>query len=232
MKRNDIRLLLLDFDGTLIDYRVAEYHAIREVLTNWGIEEVEYAANRYNDINEGLWARFRRGEIGSESIRKMRFELLFKELGLARDPLTSNREYLEAFISHSRVEPSVLDGVRRLKKAGYFLMVLTNGFHDTQTRRLVQSGILPFLDGYLTSEQVSSPKPSPAMFEKALSKFDAMPHEALMVGDSVEADVGGASALGISSILIGEEMPTQPPFPDAVFPHFEGFVSFWLDGHS
>ncbi len=228
MNRDGIRVLLLDFDGTLIDYRVAEYHAIRDVLVNWGVRDIEAAARRYNIINEGLWARFRKGELDAASIRSLRFKMLFDELEIDRDPLRSNSEYLESFIFHSKVEPDVLEGIQRLKESGYSLMVLTNGFHDTQRRRLEQSGLLRYLDGYLTSEQVSSPKPAPAMFERALKKFSAFPHEALMVGDSLEADIGGASALGIPSILIGDGMPDVPPLPHAVFPDFPGFVSFWL----
>lgn len=229
MNKEEIRLLLLDFDGTLIDYRRAEYYAIREVLTKWNVDEVEMAARRYNAINEGLWARFRLGEIDAQSIRSLRFQKLFDELALNRDPIQSNAEYLESFISHSKVDPEVLLGVQKLKEAGYSLMVLTNGFHATQKRRLEQAGLLPHLDGYLTSEQVSQPKPSPAMFEQALKKFGASPHEALMVGDTIESDIAGASALGIPSILIAPQPPSTPPFPNATFPRFEDFVSFWLN---
>ncbi len=45
-------------------------------------------------------------------------------------------------------------------------------------------------------------KPARRYFEAALSELGAAPDEALMVGDDVEADVGGAKALGMRGVLV------------------------------
>jgi HAD superfamily hydrolase (TIGR01458 family) len=45
-------------------------------------------------------------------------------------------------------------------------------------------------------------KPSPAYFEAALTALDADPERAWMVGDDVDADIGGAAALGMHTILV------------------------------
>ncbi|MDQ3669096.1 MAG: TIGR01458 family HAD-type hydrolase [Actinomycetota bacterium] len=45
-------------------------------------------------------------------------------------------------------------------------------------------------------------KPSRAYFEAAVSALGADPEETTMVGDDVEADVGGAKALGLRGILV------------------------------
>ena len=45
-------------------------------------------------------------------------------------------------------------------------------------------------------------KPSSAYFEAALEALDADPERAWMVGDDVDADIGGASALGMHTILV------------------------------
>jgi HAD superfamily hydrolase (TIGR01458 family) len=45
-------------------------------------------------------------------------------------------------------------------------------------------------------------KPSAAYFEAALESLDADPEHAWMVGDDVDADVGGAAALGMHTILV------------------------------
>src|SRR5215831_5709769 len=45
-------------------------------------------------------------------------------------------------------------------------------------------------------------KPSASYFEAALEALDADPERAWMVGDDVDADIGGAAALGMHTILV------------------------------
>ncbi len=45
-------------------------------------------------------------------------------------------------------------------------------------------------------------KPSRAFFEAALDALGAQPEEATMVGDDIEADIGGAKALGLRAVLV------------------------------
>ncbi|WFN34220.1 TIGR01458 family HAD-type hydrolase [Methanogenium sp. S4BF] len=45
-------------------------------------------------------------------------------------------------------------------------------------------------------------KPSPAFFEKALESMKITPSEALMVGDDIQTDIGGAQRTGIKGILV------------------------------
>jgi HAD superfamily hydrolase (TIGR01458 family) len=65
-------------------------------------------------------------------------------------------------------------------------------------------------------------KPTAAYFESALEELDATPGEAVMVGDDVEADIGGAKTLGMRGVLVrtGKFRPATlreaDPQPDAV----------------
>jgi len=45
-------------------------------------------------------------------------------------------------------------------------------------------------------------KPAPAFFAAALGDLHAQPREAVMIGDDVEADVGGAIGAGLCGILV------------------------------
>jgi HAD superfamily hydrolase (TIGR01458 family) len=45
-------------------------------------------------------------------------------------------------------------------------------------------------------------KPSTSFFEAALEALDADPERAWMVGDDIDADIGGAAALGMHTILV------------------------------
>jgi HAD superfamily hydrolase (TIGR01458 family) len=65
-------------------------------------------------------------------------------------------------------------------------------------------------------------KPTAAYFQAALAELDAPPSEAIMVGDDIEADIGGAKSLGMQGVLVrtGKFRPASlqgaDPQPDAV----------------
>jgi ribonucleotide monophosphatase NagD (HAD superfamily) len=52
------------------------------------------------------------------------------------------------------------------------------------------------------SEAVVVGKPSEAFFELVLADLGSGPEEALMIGDDVETDIGGALAAGLSAVLV------------------------------
>jgi HAD superfamily hydrolase (TIGR01458 family) len=65
-------------------------------------------------------------------------------------------------------------------------------------------------------------KPTAAYFQAALAELDAVPGEAIMVGDDIEADIGGAKRIGMQGVLVrtGKFRPASlreaHPQPDAV----------------
>ena len=56
--------------------------------------------------------------------------------------------------------------------------------------------------GVFTSEDARSYKPRRELFELALSKTGLMPDEVIHIGDSINSDVKGASALGIGTLWL------------------------------
>ena len=71
-------------------------------------------------------------------------------------------------------------------------------------------------------------KPSAAYFQAALAEIDAEPSDTTMVGDDVEADVGGAKALGMRAFLVRtgkfreETLAAADPKPDGVVDSIAG----------
>ncbi len=98
-----------------------------------------------------------------------------------------------------------------LRRRGLHLAVVSN-IDDHQFEPLWQQvGLDPLFDAVTTSEQARSCKPDPGIFRAALAKAnDVAPEEVVFVGDSVEHDVAGANTLGMTSVLIGPELPELP----------------------
>jgi putative hydrolase of the HAD superfamily len=104
--------------------------------------------------------------------------------------------------------------LRAARERGLTLVVVSNwdvSLHDV----LDAIGLAPLLDGVLTSAEVGSAKPAPAIFARALELAGVGPGEALHVGDSVEHDVAGAHAAGIEPLLLVRDgaAPAPPPLP-------------------
>lgn len=60
-------------------------------------------------------------------------------------------------------------------------------------------------DAIITSQDSRSYKPAPGIFLDALSVLSVTPDRAVHIGDSLHSDIGGASALGLSTAWICRE---------------------------
>jgi len=65
---------------------------------------------------------------------------------------------------------------------------------------LDREGLLAHFDGWAFSDEVGHYKPSPQIFEAALTALGAVPSEAMHVGDLRRTDVAGAAALGMRTV--------------------------------
>jgi putative hydrolase of the HAD superfamily len=76
---------------------------------------------------------------------------------------------------------------------------------------LARLGLVPLLDGVVTSASAGARKPSEAIFARALELAGVTPERAMHVGDSVAEDVMGACRAGIEPILLSRDGRTGPP---------------------
>ena len=96
--------------------------------------------------------------------------------------------------------PGVL---RALKEKGCRLGIYSNAGDDQDVQELIESfGIRPHFDFVLTSAACFYRKPHPRAFEIALARWSIEPAEALMVGDSLGADIRGAQRVGMRTAWV------------------------------
>jgi putative hydrolase of the HAD superfamily len=115
------------------------------------------------------------------------------------------RRYLEEWPRQSLLDPEAPKLLRRLRRR-YKLALVTN-FPDIRTARMVFNiqGLPEFFDAIVVSAEVGYRKPSSIIFQRALEELGVDPSAAVMVGDTVEADIQGAARLGMKTILIVPE---------------------------
>jgi HAD superfamily hydrolase (TIGR01549 family) len=89
-----------------------------------------------------------------------------------------------------------------LRQRGYRIGSVTNRTLGGEPFRkeLRHFGLLDYFEVLSISCDVGYMKPHPKIFEHALDALDLRPEEAVMVGDSLRADVGGSQALGMTAV--------------------------------
>jgi HAD superfamily hydrolase (TIGR01509 family) len=100
--------------------------------------------------------------------------------------------------------PDCAQVLRRLSEKGIRTAVVSNIPFDV---RPAFAAIGAGADEFLLSFEVGAVKPDPAIFRVALERLAVSAEEAVMVGDSDEAD-GGARALGCGFVLV-DPLPTR-----------------------
>lgn len=149
---------------------------------------------------------------------------LLAEKGHPGIPETILRTALDDFYAITQqnwlLEPDAADALAELQSAGYRLGLVSNAGDNRDVFQLVEKfNIEPYFDFVLTSAACSYRKPHPRIFELALAHWGYMPDQAAMVGDRLDADVGGSKMLGMFAIWIKRRARGQPPGsipPDAV----------------
>ena len=194
------RDILLDVDGTLLDFGAAEQVGIAAVLARYRFEALEVRIRLDHRINGAAWAAFERGEVTKERLVEERFETFFQELGKN----VNGREAEDLYRSYLDQSAVLIDGAedicRYLKERGYGLYVVTNGTSTTQYMRLALSGLDAYMDGIFVSEDAGSQKPQKEYFDYCFARIpQADPSRMLLVGDSLTSDIKGGINAGVST---------------------------------
>lgn len=217
--------LFFDLDHTLWDFRtnsravLLELHAELKMEAR-GIPEARFVSV-YEEVNAELWRSYDGGVIPKEVLRALRFRKALEYFGVKDSGLAKQLEgsYMDRCPNRSALNPGVLDLLKELQPH-YRMHIITNGFLETQTLKLAASGIRPFFDVVLTSEQAGANKPSARIFRHALRSAGAKASESLMIGDNAVADIGGARHAGLDQAHYSPETEGDPK-ATILFSHFD-----------
>ncbi len=195
--------LLIDADETIFDFLMGERTSLRTVLQARNLAHDDAILERYHRINDALWHAFERGEITKEQIKHDRFASLAAQSGFPADLDIDkiNADYLAQLSESDFLLPGAETFLRKLKKGGYDLVLITNGVARTQLRRLEKSGLAPLFSHVFVSETVGAQKPLKAYFDAVLAAVEETdPRKLLVIGDSLGSDIQGAANAGLDCV--------------------------------
>lgn len=111
----------------------------------------------------------------------------------------------EYYIDNSPVKGYLIDGAREVLKylfMTYTLHIISNGFYETQIRKLKSCGIFQYFTKIYTSDTIGAAKPDKNFFRYAITASNARKKESIVIGDDYENDFIGARNFGLDQIWL------------------------------
>ncbi len=218
---DDIDAVLLDGLGTLVALEPPWPRLVERLRDAHGVElsladaerafraEIAYYRTHHH---EG------RDPDALEDLRRRCAEVLRAQLSPQTVEALSLEQLSTAMLDSLRFGPypDVPAALTRLRARNLTLVVVSNW--DVSLPAVLRNvGLEEMVDGVVTSAEVGHPKPAPEIFTAALTLAGCAPSRAVHVGDSLDQDIHGALAAGISAVLLrrnnaepGEPPPTVP----------------------
>lgn len=194
------RVLLADIDGTLFDFHGGEAIAISETFRHFGIPDTPEMVALYAQANAAQWKKLERGETTQLKLRVDRFVDFLSIAGLTGDAQALCDDYMHRLGQQRQLLPFAKELCAEVSRH-MPIYVVTNGISVIQRSRIGGSLIAPYLRDIIISEEIGAAKPDPAMLFAALNREGVKPEEAVLIGDSVTADIAAARNAGVDSIL-------------------------------
>jgi beta-phosphoglucomutase len=185
-----IRGVIFDMDGVLIDAREWHYQALNKILDEYGLP-----ISREAHLTEfdGLPTRDK-------------LNLLTARHGLpasSHDRINQMKQHYTVELIEQLCRPveEHLLLLSQLKKQGYGLAVASNSIRNSIQSMLSKAGLLSFLDFFLSNEDVSQGKPSPEIYLKAIHRLELTPEECVVVEDNPHG-IAAARAAGAHVLTV------------------------------
>ena len=194
-----IKVILWDVDGTLLDFKKAEYAAIKKCFEIFNLGQcTDEMIGRYSVINRVYWEKLERGEITKPEVLVNRFVDFFEteniKTGCAKEFNEQYQKWLGETVCFCDNSYELMKSLKgRVKQ-----YAVTNGTKAAQDRKLKKSGLIDIFDGVFISEVVGYEKPGIEFFEHVWEQIgDYDKKEILIVGDSLTSDIQGGNNAGI-----------------------------------
>lgn len=170
---NKIKAVVFDMDGVLIEAKEWHYEALNKALRLFG-----YEISRYDHLvtYDGL-----------PTAKKLKMLTLEQGLPLGLHAFINQmKQAYTVELVHTHCKPRFFHeyALSRLKADGYQIAVASNSIRSTVQLMMEKSNLLPYLDFFLSNQDVQKPKPDPEMYQTAIARFSLRPVEVLVLEDN------------------------------------------------
>lgn len=196
---SNIKVILWDIDGTLLNFAAAERVAIRKCFEIHGLGEcTDEMLAEYVEINHKYWKMLERGEMSKPEILVGRFTEFFRKQNLDVSKAEAfNADYQVRLGDTVCFEDNGLEVIQYLQDKVQQYAV-TNGTKIAQQRKLANSGLDKLLGKAFISDEIGVEKPMLGFFDAVWKEIGLYEKDqVIIVGDSLTSDMQGGVNAGI-----------------------------------
>ena len=167
------------------------------------------------EAREWMWEMTRK--TGRQYTMQEAFRRAFEQIGRPVADTgfleAAERVFFEPELKGYRAFPEAVPLLRRLQAARIRIGCISNASSHWLIEEIVDRlGFRPYLDPVVSSAGFGRVKPDPEIFRMVLNRWGVEPPRAAMVGDTLEADIGGGREVGMRTIYV-----TMAPNPNNVY---------------
>ncbi len=202
----DLGFTLINFEGDFKQVMLESYYALARSLIRAGcsIEEGSFVARYHEVISHYYHTR----EI--DLIERPVEEFLRKALesfGLDHLPDVYIQDAIQAMYLYTenfwQVEPDTHETLKALIDQGCRLGLISNAANPQDLNRLIDNHDLrKYFDVIIISAEEGIRKPDPRIIQRALDRLGVKMDHAILVGDTLNADILGAQNAGIPGVWV------------------------------
>lgn len=198
-----IQHVFFDLDHTLWDFEKNSALTFEKIFLENNVDiKIEDFLEVYVPLNLKYWKLYRNEKVSKEELRYARLKKSFDAVNyVISDTLIDKLaiDYIESLADFNHLFEGTFELLDYLKEK-YTLHIITNGFEEIQSKKMINSKIHHYFDQVITSESVGLKKPNARVFNFALESANAKKENSIMIGDSLEADIQGALSVGLQVI--------------------------------
>lgn len=188
----NIKAILFDMDGVLIEAKDWHYEALNKALNLFGME-----ISRYDHLvtYDGLPT-------------KKKLQMLTKERGLPEglhNFINDMKQLYTMEIVYAECKPRFYHeyALSALKSEGYKMAVCSNSIRNSVEVMIRKAALSDYLDFFISNQDVTKGKPDPEMYNKAIERLNFVPKECMIVEDN-ENGIKAARASGANVMIVEE----------------------------
>ena len=195
----NFKRILFDFDGTLIIHN--KENEVRDFATLLNINEEYFPmferdiSNFFENIEKEFHGRIMTREGYLDAMSKLIPSL--ELMNITAEVL--ERAFVKKVCLNAKIADGVVDTLSYLKKEGYALCILTNGFYIPQVKILKYFGLFDYFENVYAWDGTFV-KPDVRFIRKALANTE--PSYNLLIGDNLVNDIKMANKAGVRAIYV------------------------------
>lgn len=187
-----IKAVIFDMDGVLVEAKDWHYEALNKALGLFGME-----ISRYDHLvtYDGLPTKKKLAMLSAERGLPVELHEFIADM--------KQRYTMEIIYAHCRPRFYHEYALSRLKQEGYRLAVASNSIRHTVQTMMERAALMDYLEFYLSNQDVVQGKPDPEIYTKAIQNLGLRPEECLVVEDN-EKGIQAARASGAWLMEVAE----------------------------